>query len=159
VEDAATTLLGKIAKIDIEGLANGLQAVLGDLRGTLHGDRLPALMTEVSDTLRLVRVTITAADIPGTVADLRQTLAAARTLAQGPQTRDLLRNAAQATDRLNQDVARRADAGSADAEAALAPLLRDTRAAVADLRATAAEARQDPGQVVLQGPPPHGLPP
>jgi paraquat-inducible protein B len=172
VEDAATTLLGKIAKIDIEGLANGLQAVLGDLRGTLHGDRLPALMTEVSDTLRLVRVTITAADIPGTVADLRQTLAAARTLAQGPQTRDLLRNATQATDRLNQalaklppllatlqDVARRADAGSADAEAALAPLLRDTRAAVADLRATAAEARQDPGQVVLQGPPPHGLPP
>ena len=56
-----------------------------------------------------------------------------------------------------QEVARRADSGSADAEAAFGPLLRDTRAAVAALRETTEALRQDPAQAVLQGPPTRGL--
>ncbi len=100
-------------------------------------------------------------------AELRQTLASARTLAQGPQTQQLLRSATAATDKLTQAVARlpqliasldavaqRADSGSADLEAGLVPLLRDARTTVAALRQTSEALRRDPGQVVLGGAPP-----
>ena len=170
VTDGATTLLTKLAKIDINGLADSLQALIGDLHTVLHGDRLTGVMTEAGDTLHLLRTILASADVPALAAEARETLAAVRDLAQGPQTRTLLRSANQAADRLNQamtrlppllaalqDVARRVDSGSADAEAALGPLLRDTRAAVAALRETTEALRQDPAQAVLQGPPPRGL--
>ena len=171
VTDAATALLAKLAKIDVVALANGLQSLISDLHGTLHDDRLGGVMTEAASTLHLLHAGLQAADIPGLATDLRQTLAAARTLAQGPQTRDLLRAATTAADRLTQattrlpqllatlqDVARRADSGAADVEAGLTPLLRDTQAAVAALRQTTDAIRQDPASAILQGPPPRGLP-
>ena len=171
VTDTATALLAKLAKIDINGLANGLQGLITDLHGTLHDDRLGNVMAEATSTLHLLHAGLQAADIPGLASDLRQTLAAARSLAQGPQTRDLLRAATLAADRLTQatarlpqllatlqDVARRADSGSADVEAGLTPLLRDTQAAVAALRQTADSIRQDPASAILQAPPPRGLP-
>jgi paraquat-inducible protein B len=171
VTDSATALLAKLAKIDITGLANGLQGLMTDLHGVLHDGQLGGVMSEAATTLRLLNTGLNAADIPAMAADLRQTLAAARTLAEGKQTRDLLRAATQAADRLTQatgrlpallatlqDVARRADSGSADVEAGLTPLLRDARAAVAALRQTAETVRQDPAQALLQGPPPRELP-
>jgi hypothetical protein len=78
-----------------------------------------------------------------------------------------LRTATQATARLSDAaaklpaliasldaVANRANAGSADLEAGLVPLLRDARTTVAALRETSEALRRDPAQVVLGGPPP-----
>jgi ABC-type transporter Mla subunit MlaD len=171
VTDSATALLAKLAKIDVNGLASGMQGLITDLHGVLHGGQLGDVMSEAVVTLRLLNAGLKAADIPTMAADLRQTLAAARGLAEGKQTKDLLRAATQAADRLTQatarlpallatlqDVAHRADTGSADVEAGLTPLLRDARAAVAALRQTAEAVRQDPAQAVLQAPPPRGLP-
>jgi paraquat-inducible protein B len=171
VTESATALLAKLSKVDINGLASGLQGLIADLRGTLQGGQLDAVMTQAAATLRLLNAGLTAADLPALAADLRQTLAAARNLAEGKQTRDLLRAATQAADRLTQatarlppllatlqDVARHADTGSAEVQASLAPLLRDARAAVAALRQTAETLQQDPAQAVLQGPPPRELP-
>lgn len=171
VTDSATALLAKLSKIDIAGLAGGMQSLVGDLHGVLQDGKLGGVMAEAGDTLRLLHAGLVAADIPALAADLRQTLAAARTLAQGPQTRALLKAATVATDRLTQatvrlpqllatlqDVARRADSGSADAEAALGPLLRDARDTLDTLREATAALRQDPGQVVFGRPPPRGLP-
>lgn len=171
VTDSATALLAKLAKIDINGLASGLQGLMTDLRGVLHDGQLSGVMSEAGATLQLLNAGLKAADIPAMAVDLRQTLAAARGLAEGKQTRELLRAATQAADRLTQatarlpallatlqDVARRADTGSADVEAGLTPLLRDARAAVAALRQTAEAVRQDPAAVVLQGPPKRELP-
>ena len=171
VTDGATMLLAKLAKIDINGLASGLQGLITDLHGVLHDDRLGGVMTEAGDTLRLAHAGLLAADLPAMAAELRQTLAAVRGLAQGPQTTALLRAATQAADRLTQATARlpqllaalqtvlqRADTGSAELEASLGPLLRDTAATLAALRQTSEALRRDPAQLVLQGPPPRGLP-
>lgn len=171
VQEAGTVLLARMQKIDINALADGVLGLATELRAILHDGHLPTLMAEAGDMLRLLRAGLASADIPGLSAELRRTLAATRSLAEGPQTRTLLRNAIEATDRLTQvtarlppllatlgEVARRADGAAADAEAGLAPLLRDARAAVGDLRQTSAALRQDPAAAVLGGPPPRGLP-
>ena len=167
VQDAATVLLGKIQQIDINGLANGVLGLITDLRGTLHDGDADKLMVQATSTLRTLQSAVADANVPGLSAELRQTLASARGLAQGPQTQQLLRSATAATDKLSQAAARlpqliaaldavadRANSGSADLEAGLVPLLRDARTAVAALRQTSEALRRDPGQVVLGAAPP-----
>ena len=167
VQDAATVLLAKIQQVDINGLADGVLGLVTDLRGQLHDGDAHRLLGQASETLMALRTTLAAADVPALSAELRQTLAAARGVAGGPQTQALLKAATAAADRLGQAaarlpaliasldaVARRADTGSADLEAGLVPILRDARTAVAALRQTSEALRRDPGQVVLQGPPP-----
>ena len=167
VQDAATVLLSKIQQIDINGLADNILGLVVDVRSTLKDGDAHALLVQATATLRVLQTALADADVPALSAELRQTLASARALAQGPQTRELLRTATAATDRLAQAAARlpqliasldavahRADTGSADLEAGLVPLLRDARTAVAALRQTSESLRRDPGQVVLGGPPP-----
>lgn len=166
VQDAATVLLAKFQQVDINGLADGVLGLVTDLRGTLSGGDAHALLTQATATLATVQKVLADADMPALSAELRRTLASARTLAQGPQTRELLRSATAATGRLTEAaarlpqliaaldaVARRADTGSADLEAGLVPLLRDARTTVAALRQTSEALRRDPGQVVFGGPP------
>jgi paraquat-inducible protein B len=170
VQDAATVLLGKFQQVDINGLATGVLGLVTDLRSTLKDGDTHALLVQATATLRTLQSALTDADVPALAGELRQTLAAARGLAQGPQTKELLRTATAATDRLSQAaaklpqlitaldaVAHRADTGSADLEAGLVPLLRDARTAVSSLRQASEELRRDPGQVVLGGAPPRGL--
>ncbi len=167
VQDAATVLLGKIQQVDIVGLADGVLGLVTQLRGTLKDGDAHVLLSQAAETLKTLQTVLATSDVPGLVADLRTTLASARMLAQGPQTRDLLRSATVATDRLAvaaaklpqliallDAVSRRADTGSSDLEAGLVPLLRDARTAVSALRQTSEELRRDPGQVVLGGAPP-----
>ena len=167
VQDAATVLLAKIQQVDITGLASGVLDLVTELRGTLRDGDAHALIVQATATLRTVQTALSDADVPALAAQLRDTLASARALAQGPQTQQLLRSATAATDRLNQTVARlpqliasldavarRADSGSADLEAGLVPLLRDARTTVAALRQTSEALRRDPGQVVLGAAPP-----
>ncbi len=167
VQDAATVLLAKIQTVDIEGLSNGVLGLVTDLRGTLKDGDAHALLSQATATLKTLQSALADADVPALSAELRLTLASARALAQGPQTRELLRSATAATDRLAlaaaklpqliaslDAVSRRADTGSADLEAGLVPLLRDARTAAAALRQTSEELRRDPGQVVFGGAPP-----
>ena len=167
VQDAATVLLGKIEQVDIPGLANGVLGLVTELRGTLKEGDGHALLVQATATLKALQTALADADVPALATELRQTLGAARSLAQGPQTRELLRSATAATDRLAvaaaklpqliaslDAVSRRADTGSADLEAGLVPLLRDARTAVAALRQTSEELRRDPGQVVFGAAPP-----
>ena len=167
VQDAATVLLGKIQQVDINGLADGALGLVRDLRGTLEGGDVHRLMAQATATLQTLQTALADANIPALSGEVRQTMAAARGLAQGPQTRDLLRSATGATDKLAQAAARlpqliaalsavaqRADTGSADLEAGLVPLLRDARTAVSALRQTSEALRRDPAQVVLGAPPP-----
>ncbi len=168
VKDSATVLLAKFQQVDIIALADGVLGLVTELRGTLReGGDAHVLLGQATLTLRALQTALTDADVPALSAELRQTLVSARTLASGPQTRDLLRSATSAADRLSQAaaklpvliaaldaVARRADTGSADLEAGLVPLLRDARTAVAALRQTSEALRRDPAQAVLGGVPP-----
>ncbi len=167
VQDAATVLLGKIQQVDIDGLASGVLGLVTDLRGTLRDGDGHALLVQATATLKSVQTALAEADVPALSGELRQTLGSARALAQGPQTRDLLRSATAATDKLAlaaarlpqliaslDAVSRRADTGSADLESGLVPLLRDARTAVSALRQASEDLRRDPGQVVFGGAPP-----
>ena len=168
VKDSATLLLAKLQQVDVAGLADGVLGLVTELRGTLRdGGDAQTLLRQATATLRTVQGAVNDADVPALAAELRQTLASARVLAGGPQTKELLRAATGAADRLAQAtaklpaliatldaVAHRADTGSADLEAGLVPLLRDARTAVAALRQTSEALRRDPAQAVLGGAPP-----
>ena len=168
VKSSATSLLDKFKGVDVAGLANGTEALVGELRGELApGGDAHALIAQTTATLHDLQTALDAADLPAASAELRQTLAATRGLEQSPQTRELLRSATEATQRLAQAaaglppllatldaVARRANAGSADLEAGLVPLLQDARTTVAALRETSEALRRDPAQVLLGAPPP-----
>lgn len=167
VQDAATVLLAKIQQVDINGLASGVLDLITEVRGTLRDGDADKLMVQATATLKTLQSALAEANVPALTSELRQTLASARGLAQGPQTQQLLRSATAATERLTQAAARlpqliialdavtrRADSGSADLEAGLVPLLRDARTAIAALRQTSESLRRDPGQVVFGGPPP-----
>ena len=168
VKSGATELLGKLQQVDVAGLASGALALITELRSALQdGGTGHALIGQTTDTLHALQLALQQADVPGLAAELRQTLAATRGLEQGPQTKELLRSATEATQRLSQATAelpqllaslntvlRRANAGSADLEAGLVPLLQDARTTVAALRETSEALRRDPSQVLLGRPPP-----
>ena len=167
VQDAATGLLAKLQQVDINGLATGVLGLVEDLRGTLKDGDAHTVLVQATATLKALQTALEQADVPSLSAELRQTLVSARTLAQGPQTRELLRSATAATDRLAaaaaklpdliaslDAVSRRADVGSAELEAGRGPLRRDARTAVSALRQTSEEVRRDPAQAVFGGAPP-----
>jgi len=171
VTDAAKSLLSRIDRIDINALADAVIGLSADLHREFQNGRAQTLLTEAIDTLRVARTSLAAADLPGLAAELRATSAAARQLAQGPQTRDLLRSATQAADRLAaastrlpvlvttlEAALRRADTGSADLEQGIVPLLRDARTAAAALRESSEALRRAPSQVLLGAPPPRDRP-
>lgn len=167
VQDAAQALLAKINAVDIVGLGAAAQAVLGDLHLQLtDGDAKQALAAAAA-LMQTARAQVERADLPGLVAELRAATAAARGVIDGPRSRELLANAARAADRLADAAAklpaliaaldataRRTNAGVTDLQAELLPVLRDTRAAAANLRDTTEALRRYPAGVLLGGPPP-----
>ncbi len=168
VQSSATELLNKLQQVDVTELANGVLSLIAELRSELAaGGDAHTLIAQAGGTLRELQASLQQANVPELASELRQTLAATRGLEQGPQTKELLRSATQATQRLAEasaglpqllatlnTVLRRANAGSADLEAGLVPLLQDARTTVAALRETSDALRRDPSQVLLGAPPP-----
>jgi len=151
VEDATKLLIARLDKIDLVRIANDIDRLL---------DSTNTLVRNANDQLR-------AADLPGLVADLRQTSAAVRGLADNPEIGRTLANTAAATDKLTQAIAqipplivsvqavsRRADAGVADTQQALVPLLRDILATAANLKQLTDTIGRDPAQLLVGRPPP-----
>jgi ABC-type transporter Mla subunit MlaD len=168
VQDAAQSLLAKINAIDMAALGNAAQEVLADLHGQIGpgGDASKAL-ADAAGMMADLRGAVAQADLPGLVADLRATSAALRATAQGPGTRELIASSARAADRLAEVAnrlpalvsalevtVRRTDGTRADLQSDLIPLLRDARAAAANLRETSETLRRYPSSVLLGAPPP-----
>jgi ABC-type transporter Mla subunit MlaD len=167
VQDAAQALLAKVNQLDLVRLATGAQTLLDDLHAQLTSGDTHELLAEAKGLLAALRITLDKADLPGVTADLRATLAAVRTAAGGKETRDLLAAASRATERFSDAAAKlpalvatlqatiqRANNGTADLQTDLAPVLRDARAAVQNLRDTTESLRRYPASVLLGGPPP-----
>jgi paraquat-inducible protein B len=168
VQDAAETLLAHINAVDLDGLAKSAQRLLDDLHAQISegGDAQRAL-AGVAALTASARAAVERADLPGLTAEARGAAAALRGLVGGPQGREALAATARAADRLA-DVAgklpplvtaleaavRRTSGGLTDAQSELVPLLRDARAAAANLRDTTETLRRYPAGVLLGGPPP-----
>ncbi len=157
VEDATKLLIDQVNKIDLVKFANSANTLL---------DTSTALMRDLQAQTK-------AADVPGLLADIRQTSTALRALTENPDLRKSLANSAVATEQLTrliaqippmiaqfppliaaaQGVTKRADAGVADTQQALVPLLRDMAAAVANLRDLTDGLRRNPAQILVGQPP------
>ena len=125
-------------------------------------------LREAAELMRTLRTAATQADVPGMVAELQGTAADARkllgssevTAGPGQCRRGDRRPAQPSAARLpgsmnNLDASlRSARSATTDIQAELAPILRDLRAAVANLRDTTEQLRRYPSQAIFGAPPP-----
>lgn len=160
VQNTAQALADRLSRLDLEGIVNGITGLTADLRRELQGGDVRDTLQAADALLAEIRQQVAQADLPGTTAALRA-------LAQGPDTRAALAGGALATQRLAaaaealprliaalQATAQRADASSADLTVQLLPILRDTRATLANLREASEGLKRDPGQILFGAPPP-----
>jgi ABC-type transporter Mla subunit MlaD len=167
VQTAAESLLAKLQDADMPGLISNIVELVADLRAQVHDGDLAQTLQEASQLLRTLRGAAEGADVPGTMAELRGAAGDLRGLLTGPQLRQMLANlAAAAADvrlaatKLPGSVQtldaglRTARSATTDIQAELAPILRDLRAAVANLRDTTEQLRRYPSQTLFGAPPP-----
>jgi phospholipid/cholesterol/gamma-HCH transport system substrate-binding protein len=166
VQDAAQQMLARLNRVDIDALSSQLAGLLGDLRAQLSGGDLHDALSGAALLLRSTNAAVQAADLPGLSADLRHTSTSLRSVFEGEQMRKLLTNSALAAERLAdvsarlpavvasvQALTQRAGSSSADVERSLVPLLRDTQAAVQNLREMTESLRRYPAQIFSPPPP------
>jgi ABC-type transporter Mla subunit MlaD len=167
VQSAAEQLVQRLKDVDIAHLATTLQAVLDDVHGEFSTGDAHQALAEAAGLLHDARADLARADLAGLAATLRSAAAGVHDAAAGKPTQDLLAASARAADRLAEAAAklppliaaldaatRRASSTTADVQADLMPVLRDARAAAANLRDTSDALRRYPAGVLLGGPPP-----
>lgn len=167
VQDAATVVLDRLKSIDYVGLAEASRTLLDDLHGQLTGGEVHAALADTAAITAELRKAVEQAHLDEAVGDLRATLASLKQATQGADTKGLVAKAGQALERLNeatrrlpallaqlQGSVRRVDDGMADVTSGLAPVLRDARAAVTNLRETSEALRRYPASSLFGGPPP-----
>ena len=158
VQDAAQALAAKLQTIDFAGIVTTAQRFLDDTDGLVKTLRAGVEQVDLPGL---------AGDLRGLTADLRAATTTLRTTLDSKESRSLVTASTQAAERLAAATAKlpaliaaleagvkRADAGTADLTADLVPVLRDARAAVANLRETSEALRRYPGAVLLSSPPP-----
>jgi len=167
VQDAATAIAQKLQNIDVVRMATAIQTVLDDLHSQLSSGELKSILADTAGLAKSLRTTAETADLPGLVTELRNTAAAARGTLDSKDSHSLAAASTQAAERLAAATAklpalitaleatvRRANSGTADIQADLIPVLRDARAAAANLRETSETLRRYPSSVLLGAPPP-----
>lgn len=175
VQNAAEALLKKVEGVDVAGLLENFNGILADLRrGTKEDGDIAAVLREAATLLRSVRALADEADLPGVLAEFRGaaaeargTAAEAKELLASREMRQTLANAAAAAAEVRTAAARlpstiaalesglrTARGASTEIQAELAPIIRDLRSAVGNLRDTTEALRRSPGQAIFGAPPP-----
>lgn len=168
VQDAAQTLLAHINAVDLVALGQSAQRLLDDLHGQLaEGGDARQTLAGAAALMVAARDALQRADLPGLTAELRGVATGARALVSGKQGREVLAAITRAADRLADAAAklpalvtalettvRRTSGDVSDLQSGLIPVLRDARAAAANLRETTETLRRYPAGVLLGGPPP-----
>ncbi len=175
VQNAAEVLLQRLQDVDVGALLGNLTGLLADLRQeTQENGDLAVTLREAAALLRTLRAAAEGVDLPGVLGELRGaaaeargTAAEARELIASRETRQALANAATAAAEVRTAAARlpgtiaalesglrTARGASTEIQAELAPILRDLRSAVGNLRDTTEALRRSPGQALFGAPPP-----
>ncbi len=167
VQDAAQELMTKLQTVDLTALSGSLQMVLDDVHTQLTTGDIHATAHEAQQLLHELRSTVDTANLPAVMADLKATSTALRGMVEGKPTRDMVAAFTKAADRLSdasarlqplivsmQAAVRRADDGVGDLQHELVPMLRDAKAAAANLRETSETLRRNPSSLLLGAPPP-----
>ncbi len=167
VQDAAAIIAQRLEKVDIEAMVNGIIGLTTDLRTQIDKGDLHQMLASGAAAMAGANEQIQRADLAGAVAQLRAASASLQHLLDSPDMARSLANADLATSRLAeasarlpalitslQALVRHTDGQTADLTTELAPVLRDARAAAANLRDATEQLRRDPGQLLFGGPPP-----
>jgi len=167
VTTAAETLLRRLEDVDLAGLLENVTGLMADARALVGNPDIVAAIRDAAELVKEVRAMVNGMDLPGTVGELRSTAGAVRGVVQGRELRETLTEASRAMADLRRttaslpatvgrvnNVLRGADGTVTDLQAELAPLLRDLRATIANLRDTSEALRRSPGQAVFGAPPP-----
>ena len=167
VQGAAEQLLQRLQEADLPALLDNVIGLVSELRGQVKDGDLAATLREAAELMRTLRAAAAQADIPGALGELRGTAEDARKLLASRELAQALANAAAATADIrgvtarlpgsmnNLDASlRSARSATTDIQAELAPILRDLRAAVANLRDTTEQLRRYPSQAIFGAPPP-----
>ena len=167
VQGAAEQLLQRLQDADLPGLLDNAIGLVGELRGQVKDGDLAVTLREAAELMRTLRATAAQADVAGMAGELRGVAEDARRLLVSREVTQTLSNAAAAAGDLrgaaarlpgsmaNLDASLRAARGATtDIQAELAPILRDLRAAVANLRDTTEQLRRYPSQAIFGAPPP-----
>jgi paraquat-inducible protein B len=159
VTNAAENLIARLNGLDIEGLIDGMNGLVGDLRGQVTTGDLGQALRDASALMRGLRETVAGAEIEQTLNDLRGAAAGVRDAAAsvqavlaGPDVRATLARLPALMQSVEATV-RAARAAATDAQADLGPILRDLRASAANLRDTTEALRRSPGQAIFGAPP------
>jgi len=167
VQSAAENVMRQLQDIDFATLFANVNGLMADLRGQTDGGDLAVAVREASALMQQLREMAVTTDVPGSLAELRATSAAIRALAESPQIRETLAALTATAQDLRRTTARlpgtigQLDQGlraarnaTTDVQADLVPLLRDLRAATANLRETTEALRRSPSQALWGAPPP-----
>ncbi|MBR0647363.1 MlaD family protein [Plastoroseomonas hellenica] len=160
VTSAAENLIARLNALDVEGLLNNINGLVGDLRGQVMTGDLAQALRDASTLLRTLRETVTGADINQTLGELRAAAGGVRDAAgtvqatfSGPDIRNALARLPAVMQSLEATV-RAARVATTDTQADLGPILRDLRATAANLRDTTEMLRRSPSQAIFGAPPP-----
>ena len=161
VQDAAQTLLAHINAVDIIAVGHSAQRLLDDLHREFASDgEAQQALAGAAALMAAARQAVQGADLPGLAAETRGTVAGLHALVGGKQARDTLAAISLAADRLPalvtalETTVHRTGGEMSDLQSDLVPVLRDARAAAANLRETSEALRRYPAGVLFGGPPP-----
>ena len=163
VQDAAVKVFASLSKVDVAQLSENLNNLLATLDQQLSGGQAHQVIDNAATLIANLNAVLKQSNLP-------QTTASIRTLANGPQTRQLLTQLDQTTAQLakvsaqlpalvaaSQQTVMRANETTADVQAQLAPILQSMRATMDNLRDLSASLAANPGQVLRgEAPPPPG---
>jgi ABC-type transporter Mla subunit MlaD len=167
VTSAAEMVLRQVQGIDFAGMAANINDLFLDLRRQIDTGELAVALRDAAALMQELRTIASTADVPGAVAELRDTASAVRGLAEGREVRETLSAMGAAAQDLRRATARlpgtigqldsslrAARNATTDVQADLAPILRDLRAATSNLRDTTEALRRSPSQALWGAPPP-----
>jgi ABC-type transporter Mla subunit MlaD len=167
VKTAAEDLLQQLQDADIRGLLQNTNGFIGALRRQAEDGDLARTLREAAALVATLRQAVQGADLAGTLSELRGAAAEARSLMASRDLRNTLASAARTAAELQAAAARlpgsitqleaglrNARSATSDVQADLAPILRDLRTTMGNLRDTTELLRRYPGQAILGAPPP-----
>lgn len=160
VTNAAEQILRRLERLDIEGLIDNSAGLMGDLRRQVSDGDIAKTLREAAETMALLRTELRDAKIEQTLTEIRSAITnigdagrTAQDLMASRELREALGRMPGAVTALEQTL-RSARGTATDLQADLAPMMRDLRSTIANLRDTTEALRRNPSQTLLGAPPP-----
>jgi ABC-type transporter Mla subunit MlaD len=162
VQNAVQQLMASLGQVNFQKIINNTSSIIAVLNDELSSGDAHEALAKANLLLGTLNTTVQQANLPATTASVR-------TLADGPQTTQILAQLNATTAQLakisaelpalvasSQATINQANETTADLQAQLGPILQDMKTTTANLRELTDELKRNPSQVLLGAAPPAG---